>query len=75
MKYTYTERVENIFKTKIVAALGLEWSCIKLLPMHRYSVDIFHILIYHEYWVLAEKLSIRSREKTPLKRVFCFLIL
>ena len=27
---------------------------VKLLPVHRYSVDIFHILVLQEYWVLTE---------------------
>ena len=27
---------------------------VKLLPVHRYSVDIFHILVLQEYWVLME---------------------
>ena len=27
---------------------------VKLLPVHRYSVDIFHILVLHEYRVLME---------------------
>ena len=27
---------------------------VKFLPVHRFSVDIFHILVLREYWVLAE---------------------
>ena len=34
----------------------------KILRMHRYSVDIFHILVLGEYWVLKES-------RMPLKRV------
>ena len=26
----------------------------KLFPVHRYSVDIFHILVFQEYWDLTE---------------------
>ena len=63
---------------------------VKLLPVHRYSVDIFHVLILQEYWVLMESkitlkpllgsvrivaLSIYSYEQTHLNRVYCFLIL
>ena len=35
---------------------------VKLLPVHRYSVDIFHILVLQEYWAL-------SKREIPLKRV------
>ena len=35
---------------------------VKLLPVHRYGVDIFHILFLKEYWVLAEN-------RIPLKPV------
>ena len=27
---------------------------VTLSPVHRYSVDIFHILVLQEYWVLTE---------------------
>ena len=27
---------------------------VKLLLVHQYSVDIFHILVHQEYWVLTE---------------------
>ena len=27
---------------------------VKLLPVHQYGVDIFHILVLQEYWVLLE---------------------
>ena len=27
---------------------------VKLLPEHRYSVNIFHILVLQEYWFLME---------------------
>ena len=27
---------------------------VKLLPVHQYNVDIFHILVLQEYWVLTE---------------------
>ena len=27
---------------------------VKLRPVHRYSVDIFHIMVHQEYWVLAD---------------------
>ena len=27
---------------------------VKLLPVHRYKVDIFHILVLWEYWALTE---------------------
>ena len=52
---------------------------VKLLPVHLYSVDIFHILVLREYWVLMESriqfkpvlgvvgivaLSINSHEQT-----------
>ena len=51
----------------------------KFLPLHRYSVDMFHILVFQGYWVLMESrislkpviedvrivaLSIRSHEQT-----------
>ena len=26
----------------------------QLLPVHRYSVDFFHILVLQKYWVLTE---------------------
>ena len=35
---------------------------VKLLPVHRYSVDVFHILVLKEYWVLTES-------RIPLKPV------
>ena len=35
---------------------------VKLLHVHRYSVDIFHILVLQEYWVLTES-------RVPLKPV------
>ena len=35
---------------------------VKLLPIHRYCIDIFHILVLQEYWVLAES-------RIPLKPV------
>ena len=62
---------------------------IKLLPVHRYSVDIFHTLVLRAYWVQTESritlklvlgsvrivaLSISSHEQTQLNRVCYFLI-
>ena len=35
---------------------------VKLLPVHRHSVDIFHILVLQEYWILRES-------RIPLKPV------
>ena len=35
---------------------------VKILIVHRYSVDIFHILVHQEYWVLTES-------RIPLKLV------
>ena len=35
---------------------------VKLLPVHRSNVDIFYILVLHEYWVLVES-------RIPLKPV------
>ena len=63
----------------------------KTFPVHRYSVDIFFIiLVLQEYLVLTESrillkprlggmqivaLSISAHEQTQLNRVCCFLIL
>ena len=34
---------------------------VKLLPVHRYRVDIFHILVLQEYWLLTEsKIQLKS---------------
>ena len=53
-----------------------------------YSVDIFHVLVLQELWVLMESrirlkpvqggvkivaLSISSKEQTQLNRVYCFI--
>ena len=35
---------------------------VKLLPVHRYSIDIFHILVLQEYWAL-------TKSRIPLKPV------
>ena len=35
---------------------------VKLLPVHQYSVNIFHVLVLQEYWVLTES-------RIPLKLV------
>ena len=64
---------------------------VKLLHIHRYSVEFFfQIKVLQEYWVLAESriplkpvlvgvrivaLSIVSHEETQLNQVSCFLIL
>ena len=74
--------LKDLFFQIILRSQQLSLCCVelvKLLPIHRYRVDIFHILVLQEYWVLTESriplkpvlgsvrivaLSIRSHEQT-----------